>query len=119
MATRGNEVEGMEGLVVAVYQGSSCPYGSIDRNLEAVRNSAEAAADKGAKLLLFPELFLNGYDAPKEHLHATSFYFSNPSPALELLQHTARSNRIALCVPYAERASHDPTSTDAFRRFRA
>jgi predicted amidohydrolase len=48
-------------MKVAIYQGPGRQT-RVDENLEIIRNSTIAAAGRGAKLIIFPELFLTGYN---------------------------------------------------------
>ncbi len=48
-------------MKVAIYQGQGRET-RVDENLEIIRNSASSAAEQGAKLIIFPELFLTGYN---------------------------------------------------------
>ena len=46
---------------IAIYQGPG-HSGQVRQNLEAMRTAAEKAASSGAELLVFPEMFLSGYN---------------------------------------------------------
>ena len=95
----------MDDFKVGVYQGSSCPFGIIENNVETIIQQASKASELGVKLLMFPELFLNGYDTPIQHLHATAIDISHPSPIIDKFKSIAINYKIALCIPYAERVS--------------
>ena len=48
-------------MKIALYQGAGKPAG-VDENLAAIEHQALAAAEQGADLIIFPELFLTGYN---------------------------------------------------------
>lgn len=51
----------MLAMKIALYQGPGKPQ-RVDENLTIIQAQALAAADKGADLIIFPELFLTGYN---------------------------------------------------------
>jgi predicted amidohydrolase len=55
--------------MIGVYQGQPKPLDK-EANLSTIERTARSAAEAGAKLVIFPELFLTGYNQPKKDLHA-------------------------------------------------
>jgi nitrilase len=102
---------------VAVVQASSVVF-NRDRTLEKLSGLAEQSAQKGARLVLFPEAFVSGYprgldfgavvgsrtDEGREDFRR---YWEScvdvPGPAVDHLARTARSNAIYLVVGVVER----------------
>jgi nitrilase len=102
---------------VAVVQASSVLF-DHERTLEKLSGLAAQAAQKGARLVLFPEAFVSGYprgldfgavvgsrtDAGREDFRR--YWESSvdvPGPAVDYLARTARSNAIFLVVGVVER----------------
>ena len=48
-------------MKIAIYQGQGRPL-QVAENLEIIRSAALAAAKQGARLIIFPEMFLTGYN---------------------------------------------------------
>jgi nitrilase len=104
-------------FTVAVVQASSVVF-DRERTLEKLSGLAAQAAQKGARLVLFPEAFVSGYprgldfgavvgsrtDAGREDFRR--YWESSidvPGPAVDYLARTARSNAIYLVVGVVER----------------
>jgi len=102
---------------VAVVQASSVVF-DRERTLEKLSALAQDAAQRGARLVLFPEAFVSGYprgldfgavvgartDEGREDFRR--YWESSvdvPGPAVEHLARTARTNRIYLVVGVVER----------------
>ena len=51
-------------MKIALYQGAGKPTG-VDENLEIIQRKALSAAGQGVDLIIFPELFLTGYNIGK------------------------------------------------------
>lgn len=85
---------------IAVYQGSGKP-GEVATNLAAVAKAAHEAAGKGARLVIFPEAFLTGYNIG-QRAHELAEPHDGPSP--KELGHIAASAGIAILTGYYERA---------------
>lgn len=86
-------------MKVGLYQGSGTPL-DVAANLEVMAQTAAAAARQGVHLLLFPELFLTGYnigDAVKQ--------LAEPQQgrSLQLAAEIAREQQVALLFGYVER----------------
>ncbi|KAK3238891.1 hypothetical protein CYMTET_51138 [Cymbomonas tetramitiformis] len=86
----------------AVWQGSAIP-GDTKANLQTVSRAVRAAADQGVELVLFPELFLSGYDNTAEELGALALHQS--SEELQEVCRLARDTGTCIALPYAERDS--------------
>jgi predicted amidohydrolase len=86
-------------MKIAIYQGSGI-FGRIDGNLEIIRRSAVYAAQRGAGLIIFPELFLTGYD-----IGDAVFDLAEPAdgPAAQKAAAIAHETDIALLYGYPER----------------
>ena len=48
-------------MKIALYQGAGMPA-RVDENLKIMHRKAISAAGQGADLIIFPELFLSGYN---------------------------------------------------------
>lgn len=62
-----------DGLHLAVWQGCSHVDGSgesVRANIGIIEASARQARARGADILVFPEMFITGYDLPTETLHS-------------------------------------------------
>jgi predicted amidohydrolase len=51
-------------MKIALYQGAGKPT-RVDENLATIERKATSAAEQGADLIIFPELFLSGYNIAK------------------------------------------------------
>ena len=85
---------------VAVYQGGSVP-GNIPQNLATVRAIAEDAARLEAHTVVFPELFLAGYDIGAAQLRATAVALTD-APVREACA-IAHETGINIIISFAER----------------
>jgi predicted amidohydrolase len=85
---------------IAVYQGQSRQT-CIDENLETMRQAAWHAADQQAQLIIFPEMFLTGYN-----IGEAVFKLAEPSDgsAAQKAAQIARETGIALLYGYPEQA---------------
>lgn len=86
-------------MKVAIYQGPGRQT-RVDENLEIIRNSASAAAGQGAKLIIFPELFLSGYNIGDAVIDLAE---SARGQAIRKASDIARKTHIALIYGYPER----------------
>lgn len=86
-------------MKVAVYQGRS-PEGDIDHALATVDKAVSAVAHAGAKMIVFPELFLPGYNQPELH---TSMAQTQSGPWQTALAKITRTHRCGLTIGWAER----------------
>lgn len=86
-------------MKIAVYQGASCE-GDIDRAYNAVKTTLLAASIAGVKMIVFPELFLPGYNQPALH---RSMAQPQAGPWEKMLSNMARENACGLTIGWAER----------------
>lgn len=86
---------------IALYQGSPQPL-DIPGNLERLNHQAQLAAARGAELLVFPEMFLTGYNIGTESAARLAEAEDGPS-ALRVVE-IAQANRIAIVYGYPELA---------------
>jgi len=92
---------------VAVYQGSSVP-GNVAANVATVCDVVADAARFEAHLVVFPEIFLAGYDIGAVQVRATAVPVTDE--AIGRVQLAAREARITVVLPFAERDSDDKVS---------
>jgi len=85
---------------IAVYQGDSL-HGDIAGSLAVMRKTATFAASQGAGLVIFPEMFLTGYN-----IGGAVFKLAEPSdgPSLAAAAAIARETKVALLYGYPERS---------------
>jgi predicted amidohydrolase len=88
-------------MKIAVYQGDGT-MADVEGNLDVLSNVAGAAAEKGACLVIFPELFLTGYNTG-----AKIRDLAEPcdGPASRKALDIARESGVCLLYGYAERAA--------------
>jgi len=85
---------------IAIYQGEGHPAG-VAENLEIIRRAAFSAARQGAELIIFPELFLTGYNIGRA---AHSLAEPADGPSCRKAAEIARQAGIALLYGYSERS---------------
>jgi len=85
-------------LHVAAWQGAA-KTADVAANVARVVDEAAAAAAAGVDVLVFPELFLHGYDATKDQLEATALRRDD----LGACAAAAEAHELCLAVPYCER----------------
>lgn len=86
-------------MKIAICQSPGEP-GAVLKNLETMEAVANAAAEKGAHLLVFPEMFLSGYNiAPQVEALAEAM----DGPAAQTLRRVAQKHQMALLYGYPER----------------
>jgi 5-aminopentanamidase len=85
---------------IAVYQGDSL-HGDIAGSLAVMRKTATFAASQGAGLVIFPEMFLTGYN-----ISGAVFKLAEPSdgPSAAVVGKIARETGVALLYGYPERS---------------
>jgi 5-aminopentanamidase len=88
-------------LKLALYQGPS-PQGDVTGALQRVDSILAAAAHAGAGLVVFPELFLPGYNQMQEH-HAAAQVQGGPWE--QAFARLAKKSSCGLCIGWAERAA--------------
>ena len=86
-------------MKIALYQGPGKPA-KVDENLEIIQRKTISAADQGADLIIFPELFLSGYN-----IGQTVQELAQPAdgPAGQQAAQIARETNIAMLYGYPER----------------
>jgi len=86
-------------MKIALYQGAGKPT-KVDENLAIIQRQAAAAADRGADLIIFPELFLTGYNIGR-----TVQELAEPTDgsSCQKAAHIAREADIAILYGYPER----------------
>jgi len=90
-------------MKIALYQGEGRPA-AVDENLEIMQRKAQSAAEQGADLIIFPELFLTGYN-----IGSAAHELAEPSdgPSGRKAAEIALSADIALLYGYSERHEAD------------
>ncbi len=86
---------------IALYQGSPQPL-DVPGNLERLQQQAQVAAERGADLLVCPEMFLTGYNIGSEAVARLAEAEDGPS-AMRVVE-IAQANRIAIVYGYPELA---------------
>ncbi len=99
----------MSGLRVAAAQARSVP-GDLTTNVATAVSSVTAAADRGARLVVLPELFLTGYD-PDAWNHDASLLLDDP--ALGPLRETATARSVVVVAGAAVRRALDESTLSA------
>jgi len=86
-------------MKIALYQGAGKPT-KVDENLAIIQRQAASAADRGAALIIFPELFLTGYN-----IGQTVQELAEPAdgPSSQKTAQIARESGIAILYGYPER----------------
>lgn len=84
---------------VALYQCSPLPL-DVDANLVRLREQANAAAKQGVALLVFPEMFLSGYNIGAQA--ARELAQPSDGPAAQRISEIAQANGIAILYGYPE-----------------
>ena len=90
-------------MKIALYQGAGKPA-SVDENLEIIQRKAISAADQGADLIIFPELFLSGYNIGQT---VRDLAQQSDGPACQKAAQIAREANIAILFGYPEKFDSD------------
>lgn len=87
-------------MKIAIYQCKGTPK-NVEKNLKDLQRVANSAAEQGAKLIIFPELFLTGYN-----IGDAAIDLAEPSggQAAQSASNIARETNIALLYGYPERS---------------
>jgi predicted amidohydrolase len=88
-------------MKIAIYQGAGV-LGRVDENLELIRRSAVSAARQGAELIIFPEMFLTGYNVGDAVFELAE---TPTGPSAQKAGQIAREANIALLYGYPERSA--------------
>ena len=86
-------------MKLAIYQGAGKPT-EVEENLKIIHAKSVSAADQGADLIIFPELFLSGYN-----IGQTVQDLAEPAdgPACQQASQIARKANIAILYGYPEK----------------
>ena len=90
-------------MKIALYQGAGQPT-RINENLNTIKRKAFSAAEQGADLIIFPELFLSGYNIGKTVQELAE---AADGPACQKAARIARELNIAILYGYPERFNSD------------
>jgi predicted amidohydrolase len=90
-------------MKIALYQGAGKPT-KVDENLAIIQRKAISAAGQGADLIIFPELFLSGYNIGQTVQELAE---QADGPACQRAAQIARDTNIALLYGYPERLNAD------------
>ena len=90
-------------MKIALYQGAGKPTG-VDENLEIIQRKALSAAGQGVDLIIFPELFLTGYNIGQQ---VRKLAEPADGPACQKVAEIAREANIAILYGYPERLNKD------------
>ena len=88
-------------MKIAIYQGAGV-LGRVNENLELIRRSAVSAARQGAELIIFPEMFLTGYNVGDAVFELAE---TPTGPSAQKSGQIAREANIALLYGYPERSA--------------
>ncbi len=90
-------------MKIALYQGAGKPA-AVDENIAIIKRQALSAAGRDADLIIFPELFLSGYNIGK-----TVQKLAEPAegPACQKAAQIAREANIAILYGYPEQLDAD------------
>ena len=97
-------------VVIACAQ-LACSRGDMRRNTSRMEEKAAQASRLGARLLVFPELCLSGYLAPRD---AARLAVSADGPEMARLGSVAQRTEVALCFGFPERAPEGLYNSMAF-----
>lgn len=86
---------------IALFQGAPRPL-DVPGNLERLQHQAQLAAERGAQVLVCPEMFLSGYSIGLEAVQRLAEADDGPS-AMKVVE-IAQAQRIAIVYGYPERA---------------
>ncbi len=82
------------------------PGKTLDEQLEIGKNACIEAAKNGADIILFPEMWSDGYSLPQDADELRSLAISADSPFVNSFKTLAKSLGIAVAVTFLE--AHDP-----------
>ena len=90
-------------MKIALYQGAGKPA-DINENLSVIEHQALAAAERGADLIIFPELFLSGYNIGQTVQELAE---QSDGPACQQASQIAREANLAILFGYPEKLGTD------------
>jgi len=97
-------------MKVSIYQGAGA-LGKVDQNLEIIHRSALSAAQQGADLIIFPEMFLTGYNAGDSVFELAE---TSAGPSAQKAGRIAGECDIAMLYGYPERSGDRVYNSAAF-----
>lgn len=77
----------------------------IQRNVQRAVDMAEVAAEKGAKIVCYPELFLTSWFPKQEDKSFFSYAMISPGEPLDRFQRVSESTKTVLIIPFFESAN--------------
>ena len=89
-------------MKIAIYQGAGKPA-EVDENLEIIQRKANSAAGQGVDLIIFPELFLTGYNIGQQ---VQKLAEPADGQACQKVAEIAREANIAILYGYPERLNN-------------
>jgi predicted amidohydrolase len=95
-------------LRVALAQ-ATCTPGDLRANVEAAARTIAQAADRGARLVVFPELALAGYDLPLLAARADAWLASADDPRLDPVRRACETRHVTAVLGAATRAGGEAT----------
>lgn len=103
MSIYGQPPRAGEGIRLGVYQAQAAyGPGAVAKNMARLEEAVKAAAAFGVQLLSFPELYTSGYTMTPEQARQVAQF--QDGPLVTQSRGIARKYRMALIVPYAEKA---------------
>ena len=82
------------------------PGHTLQEQLEIGRDACAAAKEKGADIILFPEMWSDGYYIPQDKIALDALAISADSPFVIAFKDLAKSLKISIAVTFLEK--HDP-----------
>jgi len=92
-------------MLFALYQGGLTH--SVEDNVRLLEEKAQEAADNGAKLIAFSELFLCGYHYSEGQVHALAV--TKDGPEFERISAAAKKGKIWILYGYSEKVQNGAT----------
>ncbi|MGE9296611.1 MAG: carbon-nitrogen hydrolase family protein [Puniceicoccales bacterium] len=94
------------GIRLAVYQAQGvCGPGATEANLDRLETAVAKAKEHGAQLIVFPELYIQGYTHNPESAHATAETCDGPS--ITRCREIAKAANMGIVVSYGERVDRE------------
>lgn len=97
-----------KGLCIGVYQAQAdSGSGATEKNMDRLERVAKKAKKRGVQLLSFPQLYVSGYTLSPKLARKVAQFKGGTSITRE--RHIPQELRIAMLVPYAEKARQNGT----------
>ncbi|MCF8068373.1 MAG: carbon-nitrogen hydrolase family protein [Desulfobacterales bacterium] len=90
-------------MKISIYQGEGNQK-NVDENLNCIRKCALSAAQQGADLIVFPELFLTGYNIGDAAIELAE---PQDGPSSKIVSEIAREADISIIYGYPEKSGPD------------